>query len=111
MTPSNDISAEVESISAVIRHARDVLDAEGLIDVNPIEIRVDKLCGRLDKLRGKEGAALQPRILALIDEFSQLGTLIETRLESLRGELKRTGGRAQALSAYGQAAHTDKPKR
>jgi hypothetical protein len=106
VTSPSDISTEVESISAVIRHARDVLDAEGLIDVSPIEARVNKLCGRLDKLRGKEGAAFQPRILALVDEFSQLDTMIETRLDNLM----RTDGRAQALTAYGQAARSDKPK-
>jgi hypothetical protein len=110
VTSTSDISTEVESISAVIRHARGVLDTEGLIDVSPIERRVNKLCGRLGKLQAKDGAAFQPRILALIDEFGELGTMIESRLESLRGGLERSGGRAQALSAYGRAVHSDKPK-
>ncbi len=109
MTSATDIMAEMESIGAVIRHARDLLNAGNLIDVSSIEGRVNDLCSRLERLRGNEGAALQPRVLALIDEFSQLASLIEARLEDLRGDLKQTGGRAQALSAYGLAALTDKP--
>ena len=105
MTPTSEMAAEVESISAMIRHARSAVDLGDLVDMSPLELRVNDLCGRLVKLCGEEGAALQPRVRALIDEFSQLGTLIEARLEKLRGDLPRTGGRAQALSAYGQATH------
>ncbi len=110
MTAPGHISAEMESISAAIRQAHEVLDADGLIDMSPIEIQVNDLCDRLEKLRGKQGAAMQPRILALIHEFSQLGTLIEARLESLRGGLRQTGTQDRGLSAYEQAAHSGKPK-
>ena len=111
MTASGDIASEMRSIGAVIGHARDVLNAGEMVDVAPLEGRVAKLCERLAELPGGEGAALRPGLLALIDEFSQLAGLIDSRLEGLRDDLKQTSGRTQALSAYGQAARPDKPKR
>jgi len=110
MSLPDEIHTEVAAISAVIRDALGILGTEGLVDVSPIESRVHRLCSSLDKVRAGDGAALRPCILALIDEFSELGVMMEVRLESLRGKLHSTGGRAEALSAYGQAAHSGKPK-
>ncbi len=84
MTSTREISAEVDAISAAIQRA---LDSGGTIDVCAVEERVGKLCGQLGTLDGGEGAALRPRLEALIEEFARLGTLIETRLENMRGDL------------------------
>lgn len=89
MISAGEISAEVDAIGATIQRA---LDTGGAIDVREVEARVGKLCGHLGALDGGEGAALRPRLKALIDEFDLLGTLIETRLENMRGDLERIGG-------------------
>ncbi len=110
MSGPNDIAAEMDAIGAVIKHARDRLIAGDLIDVSPVERRVETLCDGLEKLRDGEGASLRPALAALIDEFSQLAGLINTRLEGLRENLKLSGEGALAISAYSQAARADKPK-
>lgn len=110
MSESNDIAAEMDAIGAVIRHAHDRLMAGDLIDVSPVENRVETLCNGLEKLRHGEGAALRPALTALIAEFSQLAGLINTRLEGMRESLKLSGEDALAISAYSQAARIDKPK-
>ena len=111
MSTRDTLVNEIESIGAVIRHARAALDAGQLIDVSPLEARVDKLCRSLAEVTAEDVAHLRNGVLALIDDFGQLAGMIDARLGDLRKDLAETSGRTRALSAYGKAGQPDKPKR
>ena len=111
MSTRDTLVNEIQSIGAVIRHARAGLDAGELIDVSPLEARVDKLCRSLGEAAADDAAHLRGGVLALIDDFGQLAGLIDARLADLRKDLADTGGRTRAVSAYGKAGQPGKPRR
>lgn len=110
MSTPDTLVNEMQAIGAVIRHARAELDAGRSIDVSPLEARIDTLCRALAESAAGDTTRLRNGVLALIDDFGQLASLIDARLGDLRKDLAETGGRTRAMSAYGKAVQPGKPK-
>jgi len=111
MTMNTELSREMEAVEAVIQRAQADLAAGRAVDVSPLEGRISVLCEHLAAVPPEDSQAVQPRVLALIDDFSHLAREIESRMAELKEVLKDTSGRARALNAYGSAPRPDKPKR
>jgi hypothetical protein len=102
---------EMRSIGAVIREARTTLDAGGLIDVSPLEARVDKLCRALNGSPAEDAARLRDDVRALIADFDQLAGMIEARLADLKKGAASGEDQVRAASAYREAGRSEPPER
>lgn len=102
MSEKNGLSGLVQALSGVVARARMELEAGNLVDLTSIEAAVNDLCGEATTLSPDDGNWLRPRLLALMDDFGHLSQSIETRMADLKRELDDTGGRQNALRAYGK---------
>ncbi len=102
MSGANDLGGMMQALSGVVARARAELNAGNLVDLTAIEAGVSALCAQAPTLSPSEGTSLRPRLLALMDDFGQLSQAIETRLGELKQELDKTGGRQNAMRAYGK---------
>lgn len=111
MSTADVLVNEMRSIGAVIREARSALDAGRLIDVSPLESRVDKLCRALNGSDAEGVARLRDNVRALIADFDQLAGMIEARLAALKKATAGDEDGARAASTYREAGRSDPPKR
>ncbi|MHA1601204.1 MAG: hypothetical protein ACTSW2_10290 [Alphaproteobacteria bacterium] len=102
MSEKNELSGLVQTLSGVVARARTELEAGNLVDLTAVEAAVNELCGEATTLSSADGNSLRPRLLALMDDFGHLSRSIEARLVELKQELGDTGGRQNALRAYGK---------
>lgn len=102
MSDPNGLEALVQTLSGVIARARTEVEAGNLVDLTAVEAAVNELCGDATALSPSDGNSLRPRLLALMDDFGHLSRSIETRLVEIKRELGNTGGRQNALRAYGK---------
>lgn len=100
MTAQADISQELRAIGGFILRAKVEIEAGQVMDLSPLEGRINELCENIEKLHGDDGRSLQAPLLALIDDFNHIGKLIEEKLEELKTELSGTNQRTRAASAY-----------
>ena len=102
MKKTNDLGGLMQVLSGVVAQARSELDTGNLVDLTAIEAGVSELCAQATILSPSDGKWLRPRLLALMDDFGHLSRAIEARLDKLKQELDKTGGRQNALRAYGK---------
>jgi len=102
MKDTNGPGGLVQALSSIVARARAELEAGNLVDLTAIEEKVNELCAQAETLSPSDGSSLRPRLLALMDDFGHLSSDIEIRLEELKRELDETGGRQNALRAYGK---------
>lgn len=106
MTAGLGIMAELQAVGGVIARAEAGLAAGSLLDLAPLESLIDDLCRRIEGLPAAEGRKMQPKLLALIDDFGRLGGAIETKMAELKAEMGEAAGRRVAVSAYSKSSAT-----
>jgi hypothetical protein len=102
MSDTNGLGGLVQALSGIVARARTELETGNLVDLTAVEAGVNALCDQASTLSPQDGKSLRPRLLALMDDFGHLSHDIEVRLEELKRELDNTGGRQNALRAYGK---------
>jgi hypothetical protein len=102
MSAQNDLGSLMQSLSGVVARARGELDTGNLVDLSAIEAGVNALCAQATTLSPSDSNSVRPRMLALLDDFGHLSRAIEGRLAELKQELDKSGGRQNALRAYGK---------
>ena len=102
MRKSNDLGGLMQALSGVVARARSELDAGNLVDLTAIEAGVSELCAQATALPSSDDESVRPRLLTLMDDFGYLSRAIEARLDELKQELDKSGGRQNALRAYGK---------
>jgi len=100
MTTADSILQDLEALDGVITRARRDIADGGVVDLAPLETRVNQLCAGIDSLQRDQAKGLQPRLLALLDDLDQLTGQIEAGLAALSAELGDHGKRREAVSAY-----------
>ncbi len=108
MTSSAEIMVELQALGGVIARAQADLAADSLLDLSSLEGHIEDLCCRIEGLPAEDGRSLQPRLVAIIDDFGQLGRSIEVKMEELRGLMGDAAGRRLAHSAYSKNAEPEK---
>jgi len=94
------LEAEMQSISARLRKARQGLSKGDIVDLAPIEEDVKALCHSVEKLPASESQGLRPRLIGLLEEVNQLGENLRAGLGELAQLLSETSDRRKALNAY-----------
>ncbi len=108
MTSSAEIMVELQALGGVIARAQAELAADSLLDLSSLEGDIEDLCCRIEGLPAEDGRYVQPRLVAIIDDFGRLGRSIEAKMEELRGLMGDTAGRRLAHSAYSKNAEPEK---
>lgn len=108
MTQSFNIEAEMQSISARLRKARQGLSSGTVVDLEPIEQDVQGLCRAIETLSPDEAGSLRPRLFGLLEEVNQLSENLRAGLGELAQLLSAAGDRRKALTAYA-GPKNDKP--
>ena len=108
MTSSAEIMVELQALGGVIARAQAELAADSLLDLSSLEDDIEDLCGRIEGLPAEDSRRLQPRWVAIIDDFGRLGRAIEAKMEELKSLMGATAGRRLAHSAYSKNAEPEK---
>ncbi len=104
MSGTGEVAAELKAIRRLIARAEAELRAERLVDLASLQGRVEALCGRIERLPAPDGRAVQPQLLALVDDFDRLARSIETKMNGLKEEMGEASRRRRAVSAYSKNA-------
>ena len=100
MSHTAAIEAEMHSLTARLRKARQGLSSGTIIDLTPIEEDVKGLCQAVERLTPEESGSLRPRLLGILEEVNQLGENLRAGLGELAQLLSAASERRKALTAY-----------
>ncbi len=100
MTSSAEILVELQALNGIIARAQADLAADSLLDLSSLEDDIEDLCCRIEGLPAEDGRCVQPRLVAIIDDFGRLGRSIEAKMEELKSQMGDTAGRRLAHNAY-----------
>ena len=100
--------ADMDALGAIIARTEADLAAGAVLDLAPLERHIQELCTRIEGLPVGEGRALQPKLLALADDFGRLGQSIEAMMSELKAEMGEVSGRQRAASAYAKSSEPNK---
>ena len=99
---SADLAEDLRMLDGMVARARGEIANGGVIDLEPLAIKVTALCAEIDRLPGDEAMRFKPTLIALISELNAFGQQIEAGLEALARELGEHGRRRDAAAAYGK---------
>ncbi|MCH8997689.1 MAG: hypothetical protein IID48_05410 [Proteobacteria bacterium] len=108
MTSIPKIIIELQALGGVIARAQAELAADTLLDLSSLEGDIEDLCCRIEGLPAEDGRYVQPRLVAIIDDFGRLERSLEAKMEELKGQMGDPAGRQRAHSAYSQNAEPKK---
>lgn len=108
MSPCSEIMAELDAVGGQIARAEADLAAGAVLDLGSMERHITELCTRIQGLPPGEGRALQPKLLALADDFGRLGRSIEAMMSEVSAEMGEVSGRQRAASAYAKSSEPNK---
>ena len=96
--------ADLDAAGGIIARTEADLAAGAVLDLAPLETHIHELCARIEDLPPGEGRVLQPKLLALADDFGRLGQSIEAMMSEVKAEMGEAAGRQRAASAYAKSS-------
>lgn len=103
MSAADELRTDLAKARNIISAARDMAADGHVVDLTPMQAKVEHLCNGIATLPVDDAAALKPRLVDLIDELDKLqATMLERRkeLENALSELDGRGRSASAATAY-----------
>lgn len=94
------IESEMAALANRLRTARQGLGEGTIVDFEPIERAVRRLCESITALPREESRQLRPRVVGLLEEINYLGENLRAGLDELTQLLGAASERRRALSAY-----------
>lgn len=108
MSETREIVAELDALGGIIARAESDLAADTVLDLAPLEPFIEDLCCRIENLPPEQGRDMQPRLLALVDDFGRLNRSIERKMIEIKGQIGDASGRQQAMTAYSKSSEPGK---
>ncbi len=108
MTSIAGIMVELQALGGIIARAQAELAADSLLDLSSWEGDIEGLCCRIEGLPAEDGRYVQPRLVAIIDDFGRLGRSIEAKMKELTSQMGDPAGRQRAHSAFSKNAGPEK---
>ena len=97
---AEELKARLAEASATIAVARRALVDGKIVSLDGLEDHVDTTCKQITELPGKEGRALQPTMLALVDDLEKLAVALKGDHKETETALQGLSDRKRAQSAY-----------
>lgn len=96
-----ELGGELQSINAFVSNARDQLRSGLVVDIGPLEERIDRACAALTSLTPSQARTFKQLLLVLADEVNLLESELRTYHDGLSKELQGLSQRQKATAAYG----------
>ena len=106
---AEDLKARLSEANATIETARRALGEGKVVNLDGLEEHVDITCRGITALPGKQGRALQPPMLALIDGLEQLSKALAADHRQTESALAGLSDRERAQSAYSKNEKSQPP--
>lgn len=101
MSLADNMKDELRRIGDIVTAARDLVADGQLINLNPLESEISRICGEIECLNGDEARNLKPVLLSLIDDLDRLAGMMRERQTEYEDELRSLSTHANATRAYG----------
>lgn len=98
------LDGTLEALRGLVSRAHHDIAAGAVIDLAPLETRVQDLCNAIAALPRADGVDYRESLIALLDDLGALSNRVETGLEALSNELGTASKRRNAVSAYGKGS-------
>ncbi|MDX1486168.1 MAG: hypothetical protein R3229_16975 [Alphaproteobacteria bacterium] len=109
MAVQNDILQEIAKISDVIGAARNLVEDNQVINLEPLQGAIQSLCDQLAGVDGDTARKVKPILLGLVEELSHLDRTMAERHEELSTALRALSSHGSAASAY--STQSPQPKK
>jgi hypothetical protein len=100
--PAATLKRRIESAANVVTEARRAVEAGSQVNLAGLETEVEAICTQLSALPEGAGAALQPALVALVDDLERLTDTLSDAHKKLAGDIGELSTRRRATKAYGQ---------
>jgi len=100
MSLAEDMRDEITRIGDIVVAARDLISDGQLINLNPLENEMSRICGEIETLNADQAAPLKPALLSLIDDLDQLAGEMRQRQNEFEHELREISSHTNATRAY-----------
>lgn len=100
------VKAELDQLTDLIGAAREAVTVGKVIDLQPLEAHVERLCAAVEGADPDERHHIQPTLLSLLSELDALSGAIRDQQGDTARALKSTAdttGKAKAVGAYEKA--------
>lgn len=100
MSQAETMRDELSRIGDIVVAARDLISDGQLINLNPLESEVSRICGEIECLNADQAAPLKPVLLALINDLDRLAGEMRQRQNEFEQELREVSSHSKAARAY-----------
>ena len=100
MATMTKVRSDLDQASAAVGAARTMVNQGQAVDLTGLESHVETLCTDINRLEPGDRTALKPSLVALIDDLNKLAVNIAERNRAIGEQLRDTGTRERATTAY-----------
>ena len=107
-TTAEDLKTDLQGLGSIVIAARGFVADGKVVDLEPLEQEIKRICGNITALPANQNAPLKPVMVALIDDLDKLAAEIRDTHSELEGQLKSFSNHKTAIAAYAKGGGTGK---
>ena len=107
-TTAEDLKTDLQGLGSIVIAARGFVADGKVVDLEPLEQEIKRICGSITALPADQNAPLKPVMVALIDDLDKLAAEIRDTHSELEGQLKSFSNHKTAIAAYAKGGGTRK---
>ncbi len=97
------ILQELQSLNDLVVAARDIVSAGRVIDLDPVQKEVERICDDIKQLPPRESANLKPALVSLIDDLGKLTEDMKTCHAELKSQLENLASHSTVAATYAKS--------
>ncbi len=97
---SQSIAQELQGLNDLVVAARGIISSGRVIDLDPVQKEVERICDDIKKLPPREGENLKPALVSLIDDLGRLTEDMQTCHAELKSQLENLTSHSTVAAAY-----------
>lgn len=102
---------DLHNVGSIVSAARSLIQTGQMVNLEPLEREVQRLCDQIIALPGIENAPLRPMMMSLIDELNKLAGEMRGHHAQLQEQLRELTARERATAAYVTPSSARPPRR
>ncbi len=107
-TMAEDLKTDLLGLGSIVIAARGFVADGKVVDLEPLEQEIKRICDRITALPADQNAPLKPVMVALIDDLDKLAAEIKDTHSELEGQLQSFSNHKTAIAAYAKGGITSK---
>ena len=97
------ITQELQGLNDLVVAARDIVASGRVIDLDPVQKEVERICDDIKKLPLQESTNLKPAMVSLIDDLGKLTEDMQTHHDKLKSQLENLNSHGNVATAYAKS--------